>query len=250
MSILLENVTHRKNAEKILEAEQSLIGVLTRASRLQEAAREILQTICESTGWEWASLWQPDRATNRLRCVEAWQIPSIQGAELLLQSRQLTFSPGAGLPGRVWRSAGLVRVGDISQDPNMLRAPVAARFGFRSALGFPIRSGGRVFGVLTTFSRKIRPPDEPLRTLCQAPQVRDDLTEAIDPGNLAQLLTDREKEVLRLLAAGLHNRDIADRLFIAESTIKTHVIHIMQKLGVSDRVQAAVWAVQHGVAWP
>lgn len=60
-------------------------------------------------------------------------------------------------------------------------------------------------------------------------------------------LTDREEEVLRLLATGLSNRDMATVLFIAESTVKTHVEHIIGKLGVSDRVQAAVWAARHGL---
>ena len=60
-------------------------------------------------------------------------------------------------------------------------------------------------------------------------------------------LTEREEEVLRLLAAGLSNKDIASLLFVAPSTVKTHVEHILGKLGVSDRVQAAVWAARHGL---
>lgn len=60
-------------------------------------------------------------------------------------------------------------------------------------------------------------------------------------------LTEREQEVLRLMATGLSNRDIASLLFIAESTVKTHVEHIIGKLGVSDRVQAAVWAARQGL---
>ncbi|HZO91085.1 MAG TPA: response regulator transcription factor [Chthonomonadaceae bacterium] len=65
--------------------------------------------------------------------------------------------------------------------------------------------------------------------------------------DLIEPLTEREAEVLRLLATGLNNRDIASVLFIAESTVKTHVEHILGKLGVSDRVQAAVWAARHGL---
>lgn len=64
---------------------------------------------------------------------------------------------------------------------------------------------------------------------------------------LIKPLTDREQEVLQLLATGISNRDIAPILFIAESTVKTHVEHIIGKLGVSDRVQAAVWAARHGL---
>ncbi len=60
-------------------------------------------------------------------------------------------------------------------------------------------------------------------------------------------LTEREEEVLRLLAAGLSNKDMASLLFVAPSTVKTHVEHILGKLGVSDRVQAAVWAARHGL---
>jgi len=65
--------------------------------------------------------------------------------------------------------------------------------------------------------------------------------------DLAEPLTPREVEVLRLLATGLSNRDIASLLFIGEGTVKTHVEHIIGKLSVSDRVQAAVWAARQGL---
>lgn len=66
--------------------------------------------------------------------------------------------------------------------------------------------------------------------------------------DLAAPLSEREMEVVRLLADGLSNREIAAMLFVAESTVKTHVEHIVAKLGVSDRIQAAVWAVRSGLA--
>jgi NarL family two-component system response regulator LiaR len=61
-------------------------------------------------------------------------------------------------------------------------------------------------------------------------------------------LTDREIEVLRLIAKGLNNTDIADRLFLSEGTVRNHVSTILAKLGVSDRTQAAVIAIQHGLS--
>jgi len=70
---------------------------------------------------------------------------------------------------------------------------------------------------------------------------------AAEAEDLAEPLTNREREVLRLVATGIPNREIASILFIAESTVKTHVEHIVGKLGVSDRVQAAVWAARHGL---
>ncbi|WP_042163459.1 response regulator [Paenibacillus gorillae] len=58
-------------------------------------------------------------------------------------------------------------------------------------------------------------------------------------------LTDREKEILALLGQGLNNKEIADRLFISEGTVKNHVSSLMSKLGLRDRTQAAVFSVRH-----
>ncbi len=60
-------------------------------------------------------------------------------------------------------------------------------------------------------------------------------------------LTEREIEVLRLIARGLSNADISDQLFLSEGTVRNHVSAILAKLGVSDRTQAAVIAIQHGL---
>lgn len=60
-------------------------------------------------------------------------------------------------------------------------------------------------------------------------------------------LTRREVEVLAKMADGLTNKEIADSLSISYETVKEHVQHILQKVGVSDRTQAAVWAVRHKV---
>ena len=78
---------------------------------------------------------------------------------------------------------------------------------------------------------------------------------AIPPEIAAQLadhmsdeaLTAREIEVLQQVAEGNRNRDIADRLFISEGTVKVHLQHIMDKLGASDRTQAITIAVRRGI---
>ncbi|MDK9498858.1 response regulator transcription factor [Streptomyces katrae] len=72
---------------------------------------------------------------------------------------------------------------------------------------------------------------------------------AADPSGVSEL-TERETEVLVLIAQGLSNGEIADRLLVAESTIKTHVSRILVKLGLRDRTQAAVYAYETRLVTP
>jgi DNA-binding NarL/FixJ family response regulator len=65
-----------------------------------------------------------------------------------------------------------------------------------------------------------------------------------------RLLTDREREILALVAQGLSNQGIADRLAISERTARSHVSNILTKLGLTSRTQAALWALREGIASP
>ena len=62
-----------------------------------------------------------------------------------------------------------------------------------------------------------------------------------------EALTDREVEVLKEIAGGNRNRDIAEKLFITEETVKVHIKHLMEKLGASDRTQAVAIGVRRGI---
>ncbi|KRK15419.1 LuxR family DNA-binding response regulator [Loigolactobacillus coryniformis subsp. coryniformis KCTC 3167 = DSM 20001] len=73
------------------------------------------------------------------------------------------------------------------------------------------------------------------------------LTQRPEP-NLYEDLTKRETEVLKLIAQGKSNQEIADELFITLKTVKTHVSNILSKLQVEDRTQAAIYALKHKIA--
>lgn len=91
------------------------------------------------------------------------------------------------------------------------------------------------------------------------PAVQERLVELVTGGPAAHTgpaapvgapLTEREREVLRLMADSLPNRAIARRLFVTEATVKTHVNNIFGKLGVGDRAAAVAWAFRSGIASP
>lgn len=87
------------------------------------------------------------------------------------------------------------------------------------------------------------------RDLLQAAlaQVIDQSTPEPEPTEMpVESLSEREIEVLRLMVTGMNNAVIAETLNVSVATVKTHVRHILEKLHVSDRTQAALWAVRHG----
>jgi len=85
----------------------------------------------------------------------------------------------------------------------------------------------------------------------------EDLTEVLakafrdssgkDKGDGYNSLTRREKEILKMIAEGLSNKMIGRQLNIVEATVKVHVKHLLKKLGLRSRVEAAVWAVENRV---
>jgi DNA-binding NarL/FixJ family response regulator len=115
------------------------------------------------------------------------------------------------------------------------------------------------------FLLKDTPPDELVRAIevvaagdaLLAPSVTKTLLEhfATEPPRPVphpgiDLLTERESEVLRHLAEGMSNSEMADVMYVSEATVKTHVSHILTKLDVRDRVQAVVAAYESGLVTP
>jgi NarL family two-component system response regulator LiaR len=89
--------------------------------------------------------------------------------------------------------------------------------------------------------------DEPCLHPSIARRVLQELSQPVPPRPAPEPLTDREVEVLQLLAQGLGNQEIAEQLVIAEVTVRTHVSNILSKLHLANRVQATLYALREGL---
>ncbi len=161
-TVILRDISERKRAEQRLVAQHTVTQVLAEAATLEEATPKILQTVCECLVWDLAELWRIDRMAGVLRCVEVWHKESIKAPQFEATSRERTFMPGIGLPGRVWSSREPAYIPDVVQDSNFPRAPIAAHEGLHAAFAFPILLGSEVVGVMDFFSQEIRQPDQDL----------------------------------------------------------------------------------------
>ena len=146
-------------------AEHVTARALVDAATFEEAAPRILEAICEALDWEHGAFWTVDRQAGVLHCTEIWHPPAASFPQFEAMSRGTTFSPGVGLPGRVWASGQPAWISDVVKDANFPRGPVAAAEGLHAAFGFPILLRGEVLGIMEFFSREIRPPDDGLLSM-------------------------------------------------------------------------------------
>jgi signal transduction histidine kinase len=156
------DITERKRGEERLRVQHTAAQILAEAATIEEATRRILRAMGECLGWDVGALWRVDREAQALRCVELWHQASIKVPEFERASREFTFVPGLGLPGRVWSSLEPEYIPDVVPDQNFPRASIAEREGLHAAFGFPILLGGELLGVIEFFSREIGQPDQEL----------------------------------------------------------------------------------------
>jgi len=154
-------MAERTTRERRRAADYAVTQVLAEARTLAEAGPAILRALCQSLEWDVGILWTVDAAEKRLRYAAAWhKAPESEPFEKL--SRTMVFTPGLGLPGRVWTDARACSVEDAVVATNFPRAPAALQAGLHGAVGFPILLRDEVVGVVEFFSREIRGPDEDL----------------------------------------------------------------------------------------
>ena len=156
---IFRDVTTEKRAYLRLTTKDTVTRILAESATLEEATPRIMEAICRAFHLDLGQIWRVDEAENLLRFVEGWRAPGVDVQRFVNLSRETTFEPGVGLPGRVWATGEAAWIADVQEDENFPRAPVAAEVGLHGAFGFPILQPGRILGVVEFFSRGVRAPD-------------------------------------------------------------------------------------------
>jgi len=158
----IQDITERKRTELRFHIQNAVSRILSEATSLADAAPRLLQAICEPLECEVGEMWVPDRKGEHLTLFGCWSQAASELLEFASTSRRFKFYPGAGLPGRIWKSRQPAWIPSLANDNNFLRASLARTSGFTSGFGFPALVGDHIVAVVAIFSREARERDEDL----------------------------------------------------------------------------------------
>jgi PAS domain S-box-containing protein len=220
------DITEQKRAEQYLSAQHAVSSVLAECATTSEATSRILQVICENLGWDLGEIWIVDEQAKILRCLDIWHPVSVELQEFSQTSRQMSFAPGIGLPGRIWSSHQSIWIIDVSYDLNFLRSQIAAQAELHTVFGFPVYSGHKILGVMSFFNREIQYQDaELLKIMTSVGQ------------EVGQFIQRKQAET------ELHRQNWRAQLF-TEITLK-----IRQSLQIEEILQTTVTELQKMLSW-
>jgi PAS domain S-box-containing protein len=192
-----------------LAAQNEVARALAEAPSLSAAGIRILEAIARTLGWEYGALWEP-RRPGVLRCVETWSAPGRDAESFVRLSREMSFAPGVGLPGRIWASGEPAWIPNVLEDENFPRAPGAVEVGFQGAVGFPIRISGGVRGVIEFFATDVRKPDAELLAFMSA--VGNQIGETIERRRAEAAIRESEARKAAMLESALDGVITIDHL--------------------------------------
>ncbi len=169
---MVQDISRRKAAEEErdqanarLSVQYAVARTLAEVRHLGEASRKIIQSICESVGFEYGDIWRVDSEANVLRCVDIWHIPGLAAGDFAEETKLTTYAAGIGLPGRVWSSRKAFWIPEVYVESRLPRAGLALKAGLHGAFAFPIMLGDQLIGVMEFFSKGVHPPDDDLLSM-------------------------------------------------------------------------------------
>ena len=149
-------IAKRQCFEKEIDFLLTTTRVIGKAEDLHSVLEKILSYCCEMMNWALGEAWVKNSETNSLVCSHSWSDSSSGLEKFREETLQVRFSPGVGLPGRVWLTKQPEWIEDVSVEPEQvfLRHQVATAAGLKAGFGIPIFLDGEVLTVLVFFKKE------------------------------------------------------------------------------------------------
>ena len=237
----------RRRDEQLLALEHTVVRHIAEADTASVGLKAVIRSICETEGWDLGRYFRMDAKAGLLRFEEFWCIADPPLEEFIRSSRDVSFSPGAGLVGRAWQSEAQLWSADTMADSRVTQTDLSRRFQLRGALVVPIAVEGRRIGVIAFSSRKIREPDQRLLSAMRviASQLGQFLARQEQQRHITRL--NRIYAVLSGINSTIVRVQSRDELFRQACRIATEAGGFrMAWLGIADtkegRVKPLAWA--------
>jgi PAS domain S-box-containing protein len=159
------DVSTRKRVEGLRDGLVAVRHTIVSATTWEQAAPQLLGALCAHLDWDLAQYWAVDPDLRALRLRQAWHRDGAAFEEFHNQSRRLSIASGEGLLGRVWQSGIPAAQEDMSVATDYDRVAVALQAGLRSAVAFPVITGGSVIGVVEMLTHQPRMIENDLVTM-------------------------------------------------------------------------------------
>jgi PAS domain S-box-containing protein len=247
VSGIVRDVTEQRRAERAVDAHVAVSDALATWDALDHGALRMLRGLAEPLAFEVGTLWLA--RGDALVAAAVWHATSRDLARFGHVTRHARLGRVEELPGQAWSTREPVgTAGAPEPPPRTTRENAAAAAGLRAAVALPVVSGAEVLAVVELHARiRVGLSDRLMRSFVGIGHELGEFFSHRRGEFESPALTARQLEVLQLAADGRSGPQIAERLFVSPSTVKTHFKHIFAKLEAPDRASAVATGLRRGL---
>jgi PAS domain S-box-containing protein len=242
----VQDVTKQRWAEREIAAHVAVGRALSAWEGLEQGGEQLLRGLAQALGFTVGVLWLPRGDVLVAAVVAAAE--DIEVPAFVTAASAARVPRGVGLAGRVWESGRPVVVDDLAGGTPAGPRDAALAEGLRGAVALPVLQDDDVLAVIELLTREDAEPTH--RLIPSLSGIGYQLGHFLGRrrGELEPpRLTPREIEVLELAARGLSAPRTAEELVVSPSTVRTHLEHVYEKLGVGDKASAVAAALRQGL---